>query len=283
MKWNGHPAVFSDAIIPVIGKMLENAEASGHRVLDPFAGVGRIHELRPQFETVGIEIEPEWATVSPHTVVANALHLPFPNRSFRFAASSPCYGNRMADSHDAKEKCKACKGRGRIDTDKAGWLEAFRQGKQCGGSSIEGPASAIYWVECEKCGGKGYRSYTRLTYTHRMRAFTGDPGRKLHADNAATLQWGKSYRELHASAWAEMTRVVTDVFILNIKDHYRTVGKGEEKEQVLQGVPDWHARILESLGWGMVKDVEVEVPHMGFGQNREARDDAEHVMLFRRV
>lgn len=85
--------------------MLElEAAAQGHvlRVLDPFAGIGRIHNLS-RCETWGVEIEPEWARQSPYTIVGNAAELPFPDESFDAVATSCTYGNRMADHHNAQD------------------------------------------------------------------------------------------------------------------------------------------------------------------------------------
>lgn len=94
-----HPAKFSAQILPVIDELLGDAIT----VLDPFAGVGLIHTLYPKRETWGIEIEPEWAEQHPRTFVGNALTLPFKSESFDAIATSPCYGNRMADHHNAKD------------------------------------------------------------------------------------------------------------------------------------------------------------------------------------
>lgn len=88
-----HPARFTPAILDAISGRIPR----GARVLDPFAGTGLIHQL--PFETVGVEIEPEWATMHPRTIVGNALALPFPAASFDAVATSPCYGNRFADHH----------------------------------------------------------------------------------------------------------------------------------------------------------------------------------------
>jgi hypothetical protein len=44
------------------------------------AGTGVIHEL-PN-ETIGVEIEPEWASMHPDTIVGDATRLPFPAESF---------------------------------------------------------------------------------------------------------------------------------------------------------------------------------------------------------
>lgn len=95
-----HPAKFSDKILEGLEVLLKNYP----RVLDPFAGTGRIHEL-PN-ETWGVEIEPEWATLHPQTVVGDALALPFGDSSFDAVATSPTYGNRMADHHEAKDSSR---------------------------------------------------------------------------------------------------------------------------------------------------------------------------------
>lgn len=94
-----HPAKFSEALLDEIAKHL----GTGWRVLDPFAGTGRIHKLYPSVETYGVEIEPEWATLHPRTIVGDALALPFNDESFDCIATSPTYGNRMADSHNARD------------------------------------------------------------------------------------------------------------------------------------------------------------------------------------
>ncbi|MBF6556971.1 MAG: hypothetical protein IVW52_12535 [Acidimicrobiales bacterium] len=66
------------------------------------AGTGRIHGLQCR-QTVGVELEPEWAAMSPDTIVGDATALPFPDASFDVIATSPAYGNRLADHHEAKD------------------------------------------------------------------------------------------------------------------------------------------------------------------------------------
>ncbi len=70
-------------------------------MLDPFAGTGLVHQLGGF--TVGVELEPEWASMSVNTIVGNALALPFPDASFTAVVTSPCYGNRLADHHVARD------------------------------------------------------------------------------------------------------------------------------------------------------------------------------------
>jgi len=89
-----HPARYPNALLPIIAAAVPPHEYS--KVLDPFAGTGRIHEL-PN-ETVGIEIEPEWAALHPDTVCGSALALPFDDESFDAIVTSPTYGNRLADA-----------------------------------------------------------------------------------------------------------------------------------------------------------------------------------------
>ena len=65
--------------------------------IDPFAGVGNLARL--PFPFVGVEIEREWAT----SVQGDARRLPFADGTFGAIATSPTYGNRMADHHNAKD------------------------------------------------------------------------------------------------------------------------------------------------------------------------------------
>ena len=102
-----HPAPYSPEVVHAMATLVA-AEAARLEldqdqltILDPMAGVGRIHDLRGR--TFGVELEPEWAEQHPDTRVGDARHLPFDADRFHVVAVSPAYGNRMADHHEAKD------------------------------------------------------------------------------------------------------------------------------------------------------------------------------------
>jgi DNA modification methylase len=101
-----HPAPFSDPILDQVAAHLRET-GTGGTVLDPFAGTGRVHELRDRVDvdTIGVELEPEWAAKHPDTIEGNALTLTqtVAPGSVDAIATSPTYGNRMADHHDATD------------------------------------------------------------------------------------------------------------------------------------------------------------------------------------
>ena len=94
-----HPAKFSGAILEILEPII--ADLPGP-ILDPFAGTGRIHSLGRD-DTVGVEIEPEWAGMHERTIVGDATALPFDDESFGSIVTSPTYGNRMADTYDGRD------------------------------------------------------------------------------------------------------------------------------------------------------------------------------------
>lgn len=249
-----HPATFSPAILETIQPLtpwqyLPDDLVRGIRVLDPFGGVGTIQSIFPG--AIVNELELEWLTQAPvhgRLMAGDATSLALRDGSIDMVITSPCYGNRMADHHDAREKCKACKGAGR---------------NQAGHG----------WVDCEKCKGTGARVYKRITYKHYL-------GRDLRSNNAGAMQWGPAYRQLHVAAWAEVRRVLRrgGLFVLNISDHWR---KG-----AFQDVPHWHQDVI--IGGGGFERFEplcrdVETPRMRFGANAEHRAEVEHIWVYRRL
>jgi DNA modification methylase len=97
-----NPAPFSANIL----RFISNSALLPHAgvILDPFAGIGKVHQLASHsLRVVGVEIEPEWAAAHQNTICGNALALPFEDESFDGVVTSPVYGNRMSDSHNAKD------------------------------------------------------------------------------------------------------------------------------------------------------------------------------------
>lgn len=97
-----HPAKYTASLLPVFAEMIPPYSYG----LDPFGGTGKIFSLCnlvPGLRVECIEIEPEWAAYDSRIMVGNALALPFENCTFDWVCTSPTYGNRMADHHNARD------------------------------------------------------------------------------------------------------------------------------------------------------------------------------------
>lgn len=102
-----HPAVYSDGFIGIFSKILKDKK----NVLDPFAGTGKIALIKEHGfngEVICNEIEPGFANLSKYSVDkwyfedAEFLNL----KDIDAICTSPTYGNRMADHHEAKDDSK---------------------------------------------------------------------------------------------------------------------------------------------------------------------------------
>lgn len=97
-----HPARYTMSLLPIFAGMLVGST----RILDPFAGTGRIFLLEqwlPECQIEGVEIEPEWAALDPRSTLGNALALPWGDHTFDAICTSPVYGSRMSDHHNARD------------------------------------------------------------------------------------------------------------------------------------------------------------------------------------
>ena len=102
-----HPAKFSRNLYEWFEKILKYPQP--RRLLDPFGGIGGIFTLTHKLfltEIFCVEIEPEWAAYDSRITVGNALDLPYEDDYFDAACTSPTYGNRMADHHEARDSSK---------------------------------------------------------------------------------------------------------------------------------------------------------------------------------
>jgi hypothetical protein len=249
-----HPAKFSrpiiEAAIVEVSSWQQDRRWAPARLLDPFAGVGRCHDLGDVagIETVGVELEPEWAAADPRTIVGDALALPFGEAEFDLLFTSPCYGNRMADHHEARDACAACGGSGcRVDS--------------ClGGHPDDGNDHGL----CPTCGGAGLSK--RNTYRHAL-------GRPLSDGSVATMQWGSEYRAFHELAWREALRVLrpSALLLVNVSNHIR---KGVE-----QPVVEWHLNEFLRHGCHLRAAHRIGTQRNRQGANGDARVDGELLLV----
>lgn len=101
-----HPAKFSEA---VMGAMIEllNPLLGVTRILDPFVGTGLAHGVADKLgiDSIGVEIEPEWAKMHPRTIQGDSTQLLRKDVGrYNAVVTSPTYGNRMADHHEARDE-----------------------------------------------------------------------------------------------------------------------------------------------------------------------------------
>ncbi|HVF12155.1 MAG TPA: methyltransferase domain-containing protein [Actinomycetota bacterium] len=102
-----HPARYSDELFPFFAEALKKYQF----VLDPFAGSGDIHKLQDIVPviTIGLDIEPEYIESAikeypeAQTLLGDAHNLPWEDAEFDAICTSPTYGNRLADSHNASD------------------------------------------------------------------------------------------------------------------------------------------------------------------------------------
>jgi tRNA G10 N-methylase Trm11 len=103
------PARYSTEIMTHLGEIVQDyrdQHPGKVKILDPFAGTGRIHLLDDEdqaIHTYGIEIEPEWAALHKQTQRGDATDLPFGRASMDMVVTSCTYGNRLSDKHTAKD------------------------------------------------------------------------------------------------------------------------------------------------------------------------------------
>ena len=99
-----HPAKFSRALVDVFVDVLSPMNVK--RICDPFAGTGRVHEVADLLgvDSIGVEIEARWASMHGRTLCADSTKVtPDELGDFDCIVTSPTYGNRMADKHDARD------------------------------------------------------------------------------------------------------------------------------------------------------------------------------------
>ena len=262
-----HPAVFPDEVIELAREAIADMTIDHGpplTVLDPFAGVGGVHKLGDDdgnvVRTFGVELMPKWAATHERTMVGDATHLPDVwTGKWDAVFTSPCYGNRMADHHEAKDACSMCKGHGVVfgNVDRKATTSPWLTGQE---------------MPCPKCKGSG------LSHRRSYRHYYGD-GFFTEAplqSNAGAMAFGDEYKKLHRAAWKEVERVLRPGgrFVLNVKDHIRN-GKRVR-------VSAWHRRTVLALGFDELWRWDIPLDGYGYGANRAARVPTEQVYVFER-
>ncbi len=105
MEFIGHPAKFSNNILDIIKDYID----PNWIILDPFAGTGKLKNIVNNKNNLYLnEIEYEWCIqgLPANCILSNTIMLPFKNNSFDCIITSPTYGNRFADHHNAKDNSK---------------------------------------------------------------------------------------------------------------------------------------------------------------------------------
>lgn len=253
-----HPAKFSDPILDAVeGELRAHLFGPDHVLLDPFAGVGRVHELADRLgcDSVGVELEAEWAATHERTIcgdstILSALIGPY-HGHVDALVTSPAYGNRMADQYlgSDDEKCRACKGTGKRDP--------------------EDPERGF----CPRCEGSGKAKSKRMGYAVSL-------GRRCTPGSGAALAWGDKYRSLHARVWDECAKVLAPggLWMVNVSSFLKTV----DGDQVYQPVMEWHLEQI-ALRARVVRVLAVQTRRMRYGENGEARVPVEHVIVARKA
>ncbi len=103
-----HPAKFTDVLLETMYPYIPNGDDI--KLLDPFAGTGKIaliKELGFKGKIYANDLESEWLSPNIHgcdfLTYEDAETLDYPSEFFNCVCTSPTYGNRMADHHNAKD------------------------------------------------------------------------------------------------------------------------------------------------------------------------------------
>lgn len=99
-----HPAPYPISVLEALRSVVPKG-----LVLDPLGGIGRLGRLGLGWQVVTSDIEASWASQGPSngtvlSVVADARRLPFLDESFDAVATSPPYGNRLADQDASQQR-----------------------------------------------------------------------------------------------------------------------------------------------------------------------------------
>jgi tRNA G10 N-methylase Trm11 len=105
-----HPAKYTDKFIPIFADLLKGKK----KIIDPMAGTGKIGKIKEcgfQGIVYANDLEFEWIVQAKDNncdvfSMYDAAKMRYNDKEFDGICTSPTYGNRMADSHIAKDNSK---------------------------------------------------------------------------------------------------------------------------------------------------------------------------------
>lgn len=260
-----HDAKYSGEVVAMIHEILHSKSAPVQGpIFDPFAGLGLdLPKLR--HDATGIEIEPDWANASPLITQGDALNPNDYPPTIGAIATSPCYGNRMADQY-LGAPCPNCNGTGQT-FDRAALSED------------------LFPIDCPTCNRTGRDPEDQK----RRYGYALSLGHPTHPNSAASLHFhnnhkGHRYRAFHAK-WLrliahQILKPGPRRLILNMKDHYRTEQTQDGiNAQRRQYACDWWLHAAHESGLRLTAALPVYTAGYGYGANM-ATGKAEHEMIF---
>ena len=137
-----HPAKYSDVLIPIMAEWLRDAA----NVLDPMGGSGKLAEIKAygyRGRVICNDLEPEWRNgyAVDQWQHADAAALAWAeDAAFDAICTSPTYGNRMADHHNARDASRRITYRHKLGRD----LHAENTGAMQWGAAYRHKHTAIY-------------------------------------------------------------------------------------------------------------------------------------------
>lgn len=183
-----HPAKWSRAVLDTINELWQRYEVPG-QILDPFAGVGlpQLREVVPVDSIlIGVEIEEEWAAASG-AWCGSALNLPWTDPMVDALVTSPCYGNRMADCHEAKDDSSRITYRHKL-----------------GRMPTEGSAGVLQW-------GQAYRTFHEQAWAEALRVLKSRALVAVNISNHIRHDVEQRVTEWHLNAWLQLGATIEEV------------------------------------------------------------------------
>lgn len=186
---NPFPAKFSPEVMETIVGMLAPLDVK--TILDPFAGIGGIHQLNEYgYATIGVEIEREFAeeawrlypdqlTICEDSTNLDSLWI---GPRFDACVTSVTYGNRMADRYDGRDGSK----RHTYRISKGAPLHENNTGWYQWGKDYRELHEKIWPVVTEKIHPGGY---LLLNISNHIRGGKEMPVTQFHVSTLSNLGW----------------------------------------------------------------------------------------------